>query len=319
MLFSHIERLPAAKRGAAVRSTTRWTRRLFTLASDALFVACAFAQNATAASAFDQGLLWRLERADVAAPSYLFGTIHVDDKRVTILPEPVRRSFEASRTFTMEVSLESPEILTLATRMLYTDGRTLEAATGRELYRKLVPEMESRGVPEPVLRNFRPWAAMMVLAMPQQNSLDVLDFVLYKRARESGKQVFELESVGDQVGAFEGMPEANQTLMLKHTVETLASMPQQTERLLQAYLARDLARMWQISEETTRDRADLKATNELFEQKLLTERNTRMLTRMQPQLRLGGAFVAVGALHLYGERGLLQLLQRQGWRLTRVY
>jgi uncharacterized protein YbaP (TraB family) len=40
---------------------------------------------------------------------------------------------------------------------------------------------------------------------------------------------------------------------------------------------------------------------------------------MQPQLAAGGAFVALGALHLYGEQGVLRLLERQGWRVIRIY
>jgi uncharacterized protein YbaP (TraB family) len=57
----------------------------------------------------------------------------------------------------------------------------------------------------------------------------------------------------------------------------------------------------------------------VFDQRLLYDRNARMLERMQLQLKTGAAFIAVGALHLYGEKGLLNLLERDGYRLTRVY
>ncbi|MGH8617445.1 MAG: TraB/GumN family protein [Burkholderiales bacterium] len=294
-------------------------RRAFIVIRLAVVALCMLgASAAQAQSPYDSGLLWRAERPGVAA-SHLFGTMHVDDPRIVALPPPVRASFDQARSFTMEVSLAAPNLLALAGRMLYTDGRTLEAAAGPELYRKLVPVLEARGMPEPVARSFRPWAAMMILAMPQQNSTEVLDFMLYRQARARGLPVFELETVDDQIGAFEGMPEANQVLMLKHTVETLDTLPRQTERLIQAYLARDLAAMWRVSEESTRNRPDLKATNALFERLLLTDRNRHMAERMQPQLQTGGAFVAVGALHLYGEQGVLRLLEGRGWKLTRVY
>ena len=57
----------------------------------------------------------------------------------------------------------------------------------------------------------------------------------------------------------------------------------------------------------------------LFDQRLLYDRNTRMLERMQPQLKAGNSFVAVGALHLYGDKGLLAQLAREGYKVTRVY
>jgi uncharacterized protein YbaP (TraB family) len=58
---------------------------------------------------------------------------------------------------------------------------------------------------------------------------------------------------------------------------------------------------------------------QVFDQRLLYDRNARMIERMQPQLKTGAAFIAVGALHLYGDRGLLNLLARDGYRITRVY
>jgi uncharacterized protein YbaP (TraB family) len=66
-------------------------------------------------------------------------------------------------------------------------------------------------------------------------------------------------------------------------------------------------------------RPELKPLKDLFNQRLLYERNTRMAERMRPQLEAGSAFVAVGALHLYGEKGLLSLLERDGYRVSRVY
>ena len=52
---------------------------------------------------------------------------------------------------------------------------------------------------------------------------------------------------------------------------------------------------------------------------LLVERNLRMVGRMQPLLAAGNTFVAVGALHLYGEQGILNLLRRAGYRVSRIY
>lgn len=88
---------------------------------------------------------------------------------------------------------------------------------------------------------------------------------------------------------------------------------------MNAYLQRDLDLMWRISEFTAQDRPDLKTLNDAFVQRLLFDRNARMVERMQPQLRQGRGFIAVGALHLYGERGILALLQKQGYRVVHIY
>ncbi|UCE88321.1 MAG: TraB/GumN family protein [Pseudomonadota bacterium] len=58
---------------------------------------------------------------------------------------------------------------------------------------------------------------------------------------------------------------------------------------------------------------------ELFTRRFIVERNRLMLERMQPRLREGNAFIAVGALHLPGEQGLLRLLERRGYRVKAIY
>jgi uncharacterized protein YbaP (TraB family) len=268
---------------------------------------------------FDKGLLWRVEKPG-AASSYLFGTIHVADKRVTAVPEAVRKQLDAAKSFTMEVALDQPNITMLAARMVYADGRDLPGVAGEELFRKAVPLMAGYGVPPELLRSFKPWAVMLMLAVPQQQQPEnVLDFVLYRMASRQGKPLHYLETVDDQVAAFEGMPEADQVALLKHTVETHHELPATTRKLLEAYLQRDLGLMWQINEAEVKDRPELKPLNEVFAQRLLYDRNVRMVERMQLQLREGNAFIAVGALHLYGGRGLLSLLQSDGYRVSRVY
>ena len=285
----------------------------------ALLVVCGLLAAArTQDDEFTQGLLWRVEKTGVA-PSYVFGTIHIDDKRVTALPEPVRESFDGAQSFTMEVSLDDASLLRLAERMVYDDGRTLQDATGVGLYRKIVPVMEQHGVPEALLAAFRPWAVTLMLEVPQQNSMEVLDFMLYQMAQEQHKPVHELETADEQIAVFEDMPEADQVTMLKDAVENYQDIPGQTEQLVQAYLARDLAQMWRIDQQSTGDSAAVKDANRRLERRLLDERNARMAERMQPQLQRGGAFVAIGALHLYGARGVLELLRQRGYRVTRVY
>jgi uncharacterized protein YbaP (TraB family) len=77
--------------------------------------------------------------------------------------------------------------------------------------------------------------------------------------------------------------------------------------------------MWRISQEGVGASAETRRLNEVFLQRVLIARNGRMAERMDARLKEGGAFGAIGALHLYGNEGVLALLQRRGWRVTRVY
>ena len=272
----------------------------------------------TASGAYTKGLLWRVEKPGVA-PSYLFGTAHLADKRVTALPDVVRKELEAATSFTMEVALDPANVLTLASRMVFSDGRDLPTVAGADLYAKLVPLARNLGLPPEAARSFKPWAMLLLLQMPQQKMEDVLDLTLFGIASQQGKTLNYLETVDDQVGAFEKLSDADQVALLRHAVETHAGQKAIEERVVQAYLQRDLALMWQIGEAEIANRPDLKPVKAVVDRRLLFDRNLRMAERMQPQLKSGRAFVAVGALHLYGDEGLLDLLAREGYRVSRVY
>lgn len=270
---------------------------------------------ALAAESYEQGLLWRIEGKG-ATPSHVFGTVHLADPRVTKLPPAVARELDRARSVSLEVTLDSANILTLAGRMLYTDGRDLQSVAGAELFGKAAALTEEVGLPEPLLRMFKPWAVALVLSAPPQDPANVLDFVLARTAQEKGKPVHELEGMEEQIATLEGIPEADQVALLRHAVENRARMQDWIGRIVEAYLARDLAAMQRISEESS---GGDQRVNEVFADRLLNQRNERMVERMEARLAEGGAFIAMGALHLYGSRGVPALLEQKGYRVTVVY
>ena len=314
------------KRPTVVRSI-KAVAALAHIALAAIIALSVFGAPACAADgdAFEQGLLWRIEKAGVPA-SHVFGTIHLADPRVTDLPEPVRQHFDAAKSFVMEIEVDQANLLALAARMIYTDGRDLPGVAGDALFRQVVPELAKIGLPAEHARLFKPWAVMMMLEMPVQQSADVLDLVLYRAAVTQGKSLHFLETVDEQIGALDGMSEADQVALLRRAVESRAGSAQAMQRMVAAWLQRDLAQMWRIGEEDVVARPELQSLQELFVRRLLfdrnvkmADRNVKMADRMQPLLAAGNLFVAVGALHLFGGQGVLGLLQRAGYRVSRVY
>ena len=290
------------------------------LISVATVAPTAIAQQATSrgAATYAQGVLWKIEGAG-AAPSHVFGTIHVADPRVIALPQAVRQTFDSAASFTMEVRFDAANVLQLANRMLYMDGRELPGVIGAALYEKVAALAPSLGLPPELLRRFKPWAVALLLIVPQQDAENILDNRLYQMAVQQKKDVHQLETVDEQVDAFEGMAETEQIALLRHAVENRERLPGRMRLMVDAYLRRDLAELLRISEEDEVSDPAMKRLNAAFMQRLLYERNVRMAERMEPQLKTGRAFVAVGALHLYGERGILARLASRGYRVSRVY
>lgn len=131
------------------------------------------------------------------------------------------------------------------------------------------------------------------------------------------KAVHGLETIEEQFGLFEELPIESQRRLLESVVEFYPQMEAFTARMKQAYLDRDVAAIFALSQEASAGGDEV--LMRWFEDKVMTERNHRMVERLRPRLAEGGAFVAVGALHLPGEEGILRLLERQGYRVTRLY
>jgi hypothetical protein len=295
------------------------TRPPRTVAVFALFAALSgIALQSYAAERYDRGLLWRIEGAGAPA-SHVFGTVHLADPRVTRLPTEVARELDQARSLTLESGLDPAGILGLAGRMIFNDGRDLPGVAGVELFNRAATLTAGLGLPEPMLRQFKPWAVALLLSVPPQDPSNVLDLMLARRAAEQGKPVHELESMDEQISALDGLSQDDQVVLLKQAVDQYERMPRQIARVVDAYLARDLAGIWRLSQESAGGGEDERRLNEVFTRRLLHERNVRMAERAEVRLREGGAFIAVGALHLYGGVGVLSLLEQRGWRVTRVY
>lgn len=293
-------------------------KKLVSVALSCLLVAAAgFAAAGDAPAKFSKGLLWKIEKTNTR-PSYVFGTIHLDDARVTDLPAPVKETFARSRSFTMEMIIDEASTQIFATWMLLEDGDDLKTLLGAPLFAKTTEVMREYGMPSEITARFKPWALMLTLILPKTRQGVIVDYVLYQEALQQHKPVHQLESVEEQISVFDGLPMKVQVGLLKQTVAHHDLIPGIVEKSIQAYLKRDLGAMWEINNSMMEDEAD-KNLNEAFLQRVLYDRNQRMVGRMQPRLAEGGAFIAVGALHLYGDKGVLSLLQSRGYQITRLY
>lgn len=271
---------------------------------------------APAGGRFDSGLLWRIEPAG-AAPSYLFGTMHSDHPEVVKLAAPVQQAFDRADALTLEVSLDAQSLLAMAAALIMSNGRTLETLLGADLFERAVEAMAGHGVDAALVARMKPWAVAVTLMTARTRSGAVLDRVLYQRALTDAKPVDGLETVAEQVALFDGLSLQEQVELLRDSLDHLPDIDRMLVDLRQAWLRRDLARLVEINQATLRDSDPQFAA--AFNQRVILDRNQRMAERMESRLRQGGHFIAVGALHLPGEEGLLELLQRRGYRVTRVY
>lgn len=274
------------------------------------------AATSRAATDKDHGLLWEVSKAG-GEPAYLFGTIHSEDPDVLQLARPVQQAFTDSQTVVLEMLLDVDAMRYSGTAMLLLEGRSLSDMIGQPLFRQVATAMQSRGITTTVLERMQPWAAAVVLSMPAPETGQVLDAMLYQRALQQDKNVYGLETVQEQLAVFESLSAADQVLLLKDAVASFSEIDATHAELLAAYKQRDLKKLLAISDDSMQQ-GDQRLANE-FQQRLVVDRNHRMVERMSQYLQLGKAFIAVGALHLPGDEGLLNLLEQQGYRLRCLY
>jgi uncharacterized protein YbaP (TraB family) len=266
-------------------------------------------------SKFTQGVLWKISAPGVKS-SYLFGTIHSDDARITALPQPVTRALDTSDRFAMEALIDADGLIFMAQEMFFNDGRTLEQVIGKELFAKSVAAMTTHGVPTVAVEKQKPWAVMMALAMPRPKTGEFLDLILEQRAKRLNKPVTGLETIEEQVAVFNDLPLPDQVALLEEAVQAQTELEKEIEKMIIAYLARDLAALEKISEKHSLK--DERIFHTVMD-RLFTQRNHRMAERIGPMLKQGGSFIAVGVAHLTGEHGLLNLAEKAGYRVTPVY
>jgi uncharacterized protein len=278
---------------------------------------------ASAEVIYGQGLLWRVERPG-ETPSHLFGTMHSNDPDVTHLPEPVAAAFDAAQSFGLEMVLSADAAgqLRAATTL---PGGNLENLLGAARFERMADLGWRYGMPVSALRQLKPWAVMMLLSQPPaerarrtaRQESPPLDLLLQRRAAARGMVIFELESASEQIAVFDDLPVSDQIAFLDSALVENTRIDSWWSTMKEAYLARDVGAIYQLmSESRMGDNPELM---QLFKERMIEQRNERMVQRMAYGLAKGKAFIAVGALHLPGERGVLNLLVQQGYAITRVY
>jgi uncharacterized protein len=279
-----------------------------------------------------KSLLWKIEDTENPdrAPSYIFGTIHLTDDRVAKLSPAAEKAFNSASRVAIEIEdLSAPRV---AEAIQTLSGRGAVLAKSGGLSTQLTPvefasaskALSKTGLDQTVVSRVRPWVALVMLGTPDcergrmLGGKQPMDNAIADRAESRGLGTFGLETLELQLMAMSAIPDKDQLALLKSQLADPARINDVTETMLQMYLARDLGAIWPLQIALAQKAGVDPAVLESFEKNLLIERNERMFGRLSMHLDRGGLFVAVGALHLAGKTGLVQLVREAGYKVTPV-
>ncbi|HEY7669822.1 MAG TPA: TraB/GumN family protein [Hyphomicrobium sp.] len=273
-------------------------------------------------------LLWKIER-DGHPASYLFGTVHLTDERITRLSPAVELALGEARTVALEVSDLSEKatasVIAKSTPLvMFTDGQRLDKLLSDAEYATVKSIMTRSGMPADLAALFKPWIVTMILSVSDcerakvQKGERVLDMKIAEMGTQRGLQVVGLETIPEQLQALASVPQSEQIKMLRASLQFADRTNDITETLVQLYLSRKIAAAMPFQIALAREAGIGDEAFAGFQEKLLIERNARMQQAAEPLLVEGGVFIAVGALHLPGKKGLVALLREAGYTVTAI-
>jgi uncharacterized protein YbaP (TraB family) len=281
---------------------------------------------------YTEGIFWQVSK-DGEVLGHIYGTIHMNDEKVTKLDKKVMDIFDNSVGYSIEAfpssHLWNPYhgFENIKSKMMFQD-KTLADVAGEKTANDVFQILTKNGVNEKYATKIKPWAAMFSIAAKSKHSGPIVDHKLLDLASIQEKEIYQIESPEELLAAFYAMPMESQVELLKSKIKHFPKIQEALDDMVSAYMDEDLQSLMDASTSFV-DKSDYKKNKHLqvYLKHSVYIRNIVMahymnlpflygLDRYKGQ---GGTFVCVGALHLLGEKGVLNLLEKQyGFEIKRI-
>lgn len=258
-----------------------------------------------------QSLLWEISKPNSTKCSYIYGTIHLQDKRVFQFSDSVEIALKSCDAFALEILLDEVNQKEIMSAM--TMNTTLDKLLSIEDYEFVKSVIKSRyGLNVFMFSKMKPFFTSTQLMMSTSNKemSEALDPYLLKIARKLNKKCMGIETFQDQIDAVDKITLTEQANMLVASLKDSSSVDSKTDDLIESYLKMDIENMLELTKDTS-----LPA---VFEEAFIWQRNIRMANSIHKQIKKQTIFVAIGAAHLGGDKGVLFYLKKKGYNVRPV-
>jgi uncharacterized protein YbaP (TraB family) len=249
---------------------------------------------------------------------YLVGSIHMLAPSET-LPASINRAYVAVEKIVMEIDMDDIDPLAAQSAMmemgLLPGDQTLSQVLGEDGTTQLNAQARDIGIDPALLSRFRPWLAAITLTQLQlmkkgMSPQSGVEMRLVERAQRDQKEITGLESLNEQLGLMANLSDRQQKAFLLYTLKEAAQADREIDSMLTAWRTGDTAAFATMIEKGFREFPELYGP-------LTVERNRRWMTRIDQLLRDDeDHMIVVGVLHMAGKDGLLDLLERKGYKIT---
>lgn len=281
-------------------------QKLFAAAFILLIASTTFAQSKS--EIIDNSLLWEVSGNGLAKPSYLFGTIHMICAADYSMNEQTKKAFAKTDRLTLEIDMSDAEQMSAMQKMAMGEKPLSENLTPEHYARLDALLQKQAGLSAKQLDSFTLLTVMSVLTIKTFGCLDMryyeMEFI--EMAKKSGKSVSGLETVNEQMALFENGISTEDILEMME-----ASDDAETKKMVEIYKQQNLQQMYSMM-------TDEKSMSKEAKILMLDNRNSNWLKMMPAMMKKESVFFAVGAAHLPGEMGVIQLLKKAGYTVKAV-
>jgi uncharacterized protein len=281
-----------------------------------LLLAAVFALSSSAQ--VTNTLLWRISGKNITRPSYLFGTMHMLCADDIDLSDSLKYAIRNSDKIYLELEMDNMfEMIGAMQHMAMLNDTTLADLLSDSEY-KLVKnyfDQHSSMLPFAMLETYKPLLTASLIAEQQTTdcgNMVAMEQLIMKEAKRDDKKIKGLETMDYQLSIFDHIPYKQQAEQLyKMITNNDNSEGDEIKKLTDAYRNQQLEKM----EEMTK-KEDLGIKN--FSNLLLYDRNAAWAAKLEELLPNNALLIAVGAGHLPGSRGVINLLRKSGYKVDPV-
>lgn len=285
------------------------------------FSSCSSSKKSSKNVLPQNALLWQIDVPGATKPSFVYGTIHIIPSEDFFYPEGTLSCFEKSDKVFFEIDMaemtDMTAIMGIMDKLFMKDNLTLKDLYSEEEYDKISDFFKNKGVPLFFLERMKPMFLTvltygdMAPGDLQNGNMKSYEFAFMELAEKLKKKTGGLETIDFQIGVFDKIPYKHQAKMLLDAIEQSNVQSNEFEQMVALYKAQDIQKMVASIGE---DEGGLSE----YEDILLHERNKNWIPVIMAESVKQSNFFAVGAGHLGGKNGVLNLLVENGVKVKPI-
>jgi len=256
-------------------------------------------------------MLYKLKIKGQKKPSYLFGTMHLQNEAAFTYKDIVQEKINECSAFATEFKLDDADQELMTKYMNLPKGLLLENLLSPKKFARIDAFLQSKlNLPLIAFNQSKPLViSNLITASIFQNDMDLaLDVYLYQYAKMQGKTLLGIETFDEQMEVLQKIPLDTQVKSLKKLIENFDEHRIEMNDLANLYIKGDTKQLYKITKKSTKG----------FRKVMLYDRNRIMAERIVKLIENESTCLAIGAAHLEGQKGVLKLLKKANVKVKRL-